>query len=82
VPVQLRLEQTFELSLDPERAKEYNDESLPVDIYKQAEFCSMCGPKHRPMQIKITEDDLSRLEDVLSVKLINYDNILFYYWLW
>ena len=33
----------FELSLDPERAKEYHDETLPADIYKQAEFCSMCG---------------------------------------
>ena len=31
------------------------DETLP-DIYKQAEFCSMCGPKHCPMQTKITEN--------------------------
>ena len=34
----------FELSLDPERANEYHDETLPADIYKQADFCSMCGP--------------------------------------
>ncbi|CAA6802891.1 MAG: Hydroxymethylpyrimidine phosphate synthase ThiC (EC [uncultured Campylobacterales bacterium] len=35
----------FELSLDPERAKEYHDETLPQDVFKDAEFCSMCGPK-------------------------------------
>ena len=56
----------FELSLDPERAKEYHDETLPADIYKQAEFCSMCGPKHCPMQTKITDEDLEGLEKVLE----------------
>ena len=56
----------FELSLDPERAKEYHDETLPADIYKQAEFCSMCGPKHCPMQTKITDEDLVGLEKVLE----------------
>jgi phosphomethylpyrimidine synthase len=35
----------FELSLDPDRAKEYHDETLPQDVFKEAEFCSMCGPK-------------------------------------
>ena len=35
----------FELALDPERAKEYHDETLPQDVFKEAEFCSMCGPK-------------------------------------
>ncbi|MDH4224770.1 MAG: phosphomethylpyrimidine synthase ThiC [Deltaproteobacteria bacterium] len=35
----------FELSLDPERAKAYHDETLPEDAHKSAEFCSMCGPK-------------------------------------
>ena len=49
-----RLDKQFELSLDPER--EYHDE-LAADIYKQAEFCSMCGPKHCPMA-KITDEDL------------------------
>ena len=58
----------FELSLDPERAKEYHDETLPADIYKQAEFCSMCGPKHCPMQTKITDEDLEGLEKVLETK--------------
>lgn len=35
----------FELCLDPDRAKEYHDETLPQDVFKEAEFCSMCGPK-------------------------------------
>ena len=39
---------------------------LPADIYKQAEFCSMCGPKHCPMQTKITEEELVGLEKVIA----------------
>jgi len=35
----------FELALDGDRAKEYHDETLPQDVFKEAEFCSMCGPK-------------------------------------
>ena len=35
----------FELSLDPERARELHDESLPQESFKKAECCSMCGPK-------------------------------------
>ncbi len=58
----------FELALDPERAREYHDETLPADIYKQAEFCSMCGPKHCPMQTKITDEDINELEEVLQSK--------------
>ncbi|KKZ13853.1 MAG: thiamine biosynthesis protein ThiC [Candidatus Synechococcus spongiarum 15L] len=56
----------FELSLDPERARSFHDETLPADIYKQAEFCSMCGPKHCPMQTKITDEDIAALEQVLA----------------
>jgi phosphomethylpyrimidine synthase len=35
----------FELSLDPETARAMHDETLPDDFYKEAKFCSMCGPK-------------------------------------
>jgi len=35
----------FRLALDPERAKEYHDETLPAEYFKSAEFCGMCGPK-------------------------------------
>ena len=41
----------FELSLDPERARELHDESLGHDAFKDAEFCSMCGPKFCSMHI-------------------------------
>jgi phosphomethylpyrimidine synthase len=44
----------FRLSLDPETAKSYHDETLPQDTFKSAHFCSMCGPKYCSM--KITED--------------------------
>lgn len=35
----------FALALDPERAREYHDEALPQEVFKEAKFCSMCGPK-------------------------------------
>src|SRR5579885_2572370 len=41
----------FELSLDPETARAMHDESLPDDFYKEAKFCSMCGPKFCSMNI-------------------------------
>lgn len=41
----------FELSLDPERAKEYHDETLPAEGFKDAHFCSMCGPKFCSMEV-------------------------------
>ncbi|MCY7407209.1 MAG: phosphomethylpyrimidine synthase [Alkalinema sp. CAN_BIN05] len=55
----------FELSLDPERAREYHDETLTEDVYKTAEFCSMCGPKFCPMQTKIEDEDLAELQAFL-----------------
>lgn len=50
----------FRLSLDPETAKAYHDETLPQDTFKSAHFCSMCGPKYCSM--KITQD-LRKLTD-------------------
>ena len=44
----------FRLSLDPETAQSFHDETLPQDTFKSAHFCSMCGPKYCSM--KITED--------------------------
>jgi phosphomethylpyrimidine synthase len=41
----------FELSLDPETAQKMHDETLSHDVFKHAEFCSMCGPKFCSMQI-------------------------------
>ena len=47
-------EEQFRLSLDPETARSFHDETLPQDTFKSAHFCSMCGPKYCSM--KITED--------------------------
>jgi phosphomethylpyrimidine synthase len=41
----------FNIGLDPERAREYHDETLPKDSSKVAHFCSMCGPKFCSMKI-------------------------------
>ncbi len=41
----------FRLSMDPERAREMHDETLPQEAFKTAEFCSMCGPKFCSMHI-------------------------------
>ncbi len=51
---EFRWEDQFNLSLDPETALEYHDETLPADGAKVAHFCSMCGPKFCSM--KITQD--------------------------
>jgi phosphomethylpyrimidine synthase len=41
----------FNLSLDPDTARKFHDETLPKDAHKVAHFCSMCGPKFCSMQI-------------------------------
>ena len=51
---EFRWEDQFSLSLDPEKAKSFHDETLPQDSAKTAHFCSMCGPNFCSM--KITED--------------------------
>ena len=53
-PRQFRWEDQFNLSLDPETAREFHDETLPQEGAKTAHFCSMCGPHFCSM--KITED--------------------------
>jgi phosphomethylpyrimidine synthase len=49
-----RWEDQFNLSLDPDTARAYHDETLPKEAHKVAHFCSMCGPKFCSM--KITQD--------------------------
>ena len=48
---EFRWEDQFNLSLDPDTAREFHDETLPADGAKIAHFCSMCGPKFCSMQI-------------------------------
>ena len=49
-----RWEDQFNLSLDPDTARSYHDETMPKEAHKVAHFCSMCGPKFCSM--KITQD--------------------------
>jgi len=51
---EFRWEDQFNLGLDPEKAREFHDETLPKDSAKVAHFCSMCGPHFCSM--KITQD--------------------------
>ena len=51
---EFRWEDQFKLALDPERAREYHDETMPKEAHKVAHFCSMCGPNFCSM--KITQD--------------------------
>ncbi len=51
---EFRWEDQFNLGFDPERARDYHDETLPHDAHKAAHFCSMCGPHFCSM--KITQD--------------------------
>jgi phosphomethylpyrimidine synthase len=51
---EFRWQDQFNLSLDPERARAFHDETLPKESHKVAHFCSMCGPHFCSM--KITQD--------------------------
>jgi phosphomethylpyrimidine synthase len=51
---EFRWDDQFNLSLDPDRARDFHDQTLPHDAHKVAHFCSMCGPHFCSM--KITQD--------------------------
>jgi phosphomethylpyrimidine synthase len=53
-------EKQFALSLDPETARSMHDETLPDDYYKEAAFCSMCGPKFCSMNYSSKVDEYNR----------------------
>ncbi|MFP7656316.1 phosphomethylpyrimidine synthase ThiC [Chryseobacterium proteolyticum] len=63
---EFRWEDQFNLSLDPETAKAYHDETLPAEGAKIAHFCSMCGPKFCSM--KITQEIRESAEMGMMIK--------------
>ncbi len=67
---EFRWEDQFNLGLDPEKAKEFHDETLPQEGAKQAHFCSMCGPHFCSM--KITQD----VRDYAASRGMNEDEAL------
>jgi phosphomethylpyrimidine synthase len=62
---EFRWEDQFNLSLDPETARKYHDQTLPQEGMKKAHFCSMCGPHFCSM--KITQD-VRALEEGMAAK--------------
>ena len=61
---EFRWHDQFNLSLDPERAIEYHDETLPAEGAKTAHFCSMCGPKFCSMRISQDIRDYAKQQDI------------------
>ena len=69
---EFRWEDQFNLGLDPDKAKEFHDETLPKDSAKVAHFCSMCGPKFCSMKItQEIRDAAGKLHD--EVKMIDVE---------
>ncbi len=67
---EFRWEDQFNLGLDPQRAREYHDETLPKEGHKVAHFCSMCGPKFCSMQISQEVRDYAREKGLDSQEAI------------
>ncbi|WP_225334538.1 phosphomethylpyrimidine synthase ThiC [Halomicrobium urmianum] len=61
----------FELALDPERAREYHDQTLPGDNYKEARFCSMCGVDFCSMRIdqdaREADGEMESIDDATDI---------------
>jgi phosphomethylpyrimidine synthase len=64
---EFRWEDQFNLGLDPDRAREYHDETLPKDSAKVAHFCSMCGPQFCSMKISQEVRDHAQQADTQQV---------------
>ena len=64
---EFRWEDQFRLALDPERAREYHDQTLPKEAHKVAHFCSMCGPKFCSMKISQDVRDYAAEHGIVDV---------------
>jgi len=67
---EFRWNDQFNLSLDPERAREFHDATLPKESSKVAHFCSMCGPKFCSMRITQDVRDYARSKGLETVEAI------------
>ncbi|MGQ7872698.1 phosphomethylpyrimidine synthase ThiC [Bacillus sp. 1A] len=67
---EFRWRDQFNLSLDPERAMEYHDETLPAEGAKTAHFCSMCGPKFCSMRISHDIREYAKDNDLETTEAI------------
>ncbi|MET3132340.1 phosphomethylpyrimidine synthase [Oxalobacteraceae bacterium GrIS 1.11] len=78
---EFRWDDQFNIGLDPDKAREFHDETLPKDSAKVAHFCSMCGPHFCSMKItqevreyaaKIGISDVAALKQGMEVKAIEF----------
>jgi len=67
---EFRWEDQFNLGLDPDKAREFHDETLPTHAAKQAHFCSMCGPHFCSM--KISQDVREYAEKGMAAKAVEF----------
>ena len=65
---EFRWRDQFNLSLDPETAEQYHDQTLPAEGAKTAHFCSMCGPKFCSMKISQEVREFARLQDAKPLR--------------
>ncbi len=66
---EFRWQDQFRLALDPERAREYHDETMPKDAHKVAHFCSMCGPKFCSMKISQDVREYAAKEGIDNIEI-------------
>src|SRR5207244_964639 len=67
---EFRWQDQFNLSLDPDTARQYHDETLPAEPAKTAHFCSMCGPKFCSMRISQDVRDYAEAHGVTGEEAI------------
>ena len=67
---EFRWRDQFNLSLDPDTAEKYHDQTLPAEGAKTAHFCSMCGPKFCSMKITQEVRDFAKLQNQDSAGFI------------
>ena len=70
---EFRWRDQFNLSLDPDTAEQYHDQTLPAEGAKSAHFCSMCGPKFCSMKISQEVRDFARLQNQSADQFVAAD---------
>jgi phosphomethylpyrimidine synthase len=70
---EFRWRDQFNLSLDPETAEQYHDQTLPAEGAKTAHFCSMCGPKFCSMKITQEVREFARLQEETANSTLSLD---------
>ena len=70
---EFRWEDQFNLGLDPDKSRDFHDETLPKDSAKVAHFCSMCGPKFCSMKISQEVRDAAGVSHADTIQMIDVE---------